>query len=101
MTKKKRPTVEEACAELAFHHVPPSVCPSCGAINDAATDPTGKAAPKPGDISLCFRCGHLCAFADDLTLRALTDAEMIDIAGDPMIVAINNARGKLHATDDD
>lgn len=33
------------------------------------------------------------AFAEDLTLRDLTDAEMHEVAGDPRILAVQKARG--------
>lgn len=75
---------------------PISKCPSCGTPNDAATL-AGKGdeatRPDPGDVSVCLYCGHLMAFAEDLTLRDLTDAEMHEVAGDPRILAVQKARG--------
>lgn len=53
------------------------------------------ASPAPGDITICLCCGHLMAFADDLSPRALTDAEMVAIAGDRRVLAVQHARGKV------
>lgn len=50
--------------------LPMSTCPTCGYQVDAATHPVNdKAVPKPGDLSLCMKCGELMTFNDDMTLR--------------------------------
>ena len=54
-----------------------SRCLRCGKPLDAATDFAGKAVPKPGDISICMGCNYVMAFASDLSMRELTDAELI------------------------
>jgi hypothetical protein len=71
-----------------------SACLACGKILDAASciDDTGHA-PGPGDITICFSCGHVMAFADDTSLRELTSDEMYTVAGNPVILAIQKARG--------
>jgi hypothetical protein len=71
--------------------VPMTACTSCGHPVDAAT-PVGSvdAAPSPGDATVCFHCGHVMIYADGLSLRDPTDAEMHELAGDPRIVVINN-----------
>ena len=75
---------------------PSFACLDCGAVNPAQTGVTGKARPSPGDISICWTCGHLMAFADaDGRVRALTDAEIVEIAGDPRIVRINTLRAQV------
>jgi hypothetical protein len=51
--------------------------------------------PSPGDFTVCIYCGHIMAFADDLTLRELTGDEMHAIAGDPRIIRIQKARKAL------
>ena len=76
------------------HRTPPAACLDCGYAVDAAAGMTTDNRPDPGDISICLMCGHIMAFADDLTFRPLTDAEMIDIAGDPKIVAMQRARAR-------
>ena len=57
--------------------------------------------PEPGDITICIHCGHLMAFADDMTVRPLTDNEMYDIAGDPRLIAFQKARASISAADRD
>jgi hypothetical protein len=49
--------------------------------------------PKPGDITICISCGHLMGFKEDMSLRDLTDAEMLHVAGDERILAVQRARG--------
>jgi hypothetical protein len=52
---------------------PGFACLGCGTLNPAQTGVTGQARPSPGDISICWTCGHLMAFADaDGRVRALT-----------------------------
>jgi len=74
--------------------VAPSPCPGCGEILNGASfvGEGADASPNPGDITVCIGCGEIIAFADDLTLRGLTDEEMIEIAADPDILAIQRAR---------
>ena len=76
---------------------PVSKCLDCGRKVDAATFAQAGpiAAPEPNDITLCLHCGHLMAFADDLTLRELTDAEIHEVAGDKRIIAVQKARGMV------
>jgi hypothetical protein len=62
--------------------VPPCRCLDCGKLHDAALSSEGDLSPTPGDMTICIECHHLMAFADDLTLRELTDAEVISVAGD-------------------
>jgi hypothetical protein len=69
------------------HRLPPSACLDCGTVLDGATITDSEdVAPHPGAISICFYCGHIQAFGDDLRFRPLTDEEIIDIAGHPEIV---------------
>jgi len=81
--------------------VPESRCLDCGRMMDRATDPLGTAIPVPGDITICFRCGHIMAFADDLTLRALTSDEMHAVAGNHDVIAYQKARGEVLKDDTD
>jgi len=52
--------------------------------------------PRPGDVAICLNCAHIMAYADDLTVRALTDAEVIEVAGDPELVRAVNAIAALN-----
>lgn len=75
--------------------VPKSNCLNCRRELDAATNIDGKAVGvPPGSFTICVYCGHLMVYGDDSRLRELTDAEMIEVAGDPRLLAIQWARGK-------
>ena len=76
-------------------HVKESACTNCGHSMNGALAVGDDQAPVPGDVTLCIRCGHLMAFADDLTLRELTAAEAVDIAGDPILVGASEALAKV------
>lgn len=69
-----------------------SKCTACGMKADGATCIEGNHAPSAGDVTVCVKCGHIMAFDTDLMLRELTNKEMIEIAGDPSILLIQNAR---------
>jgi hypothetical protein len=77
--------------------LPAVACLACGKIMDAATTLTGDHGPRSGDISLCLYCGHLAAFDAELRLRPLTDAEIVEIAGAPVIIEAQKARGAIMA----
>jgi len=48
--------------------LPSSACPVCGTLLDAATGKTGTR-PKPGDLTLCIKCGEILIFEDDMFLK--------------------------------
>lgn len=73
----------------------PSKCLSCGSKNDAATSVDGDYSPEPDAITVCFHCGHIMSYDDELRLRELTREEQIEIAGDERILAIERARARL------
>lgn len=54
-----------------------SKCPACGYANlDCATGAFEEdLTPKPGDLSLCIRCGDMLVFTDKLGLRLPTKEE--------------------------
>jgi len=79
------------------HEVPPSACTNCGELLDMATGVTEDLNddPMPGVrecFTICIRCGHIMTFAEDLTLRDLTDEEALAVAGDKRMLAIQRAR---------
>jgi len=87
-----------------------SRCLHCGTVLDAASvvreagrwphndkprfDMSDDVEPRPGDFTVCIKCGHLSTFGEDLRLRDPTDEEAIKIAGDPVLLAIQWARGE-------
>jgi hypothetical protein len=75
--------------------LPASPCLNCGKRSDAVTGVDTTDRPSSGDIAICFYCGHIMAYAADLSLRALTGAEMHQVAGNKRILAIQRARQKV------
>lgn len=69
-----------------------SPCLHCGRELNGAASVGEDAAPEPGAATVCFFCGNIMVFADDLTLRNLTDAEAREIAGDRRVLAIQAMR---------
>ena len=61
-------------------------CLNCNQSLDAASAFDEKARPSPNDLTVCLYCSHLMAFDDDLNLRPLTDAEIIECAGHAEII---------------
>lgn len=70
-------------------------CLNCGHEIDAAMPVHDGAKPSPGDVTICIECGHIMAFDHDLTMRALTDAEMVEVAGARDIVMAQRALAEL------
>lgn len=60
---------------------PLNKCLNCGYKINAAGTPDGSAGAPPtdGSLAVCLKCGAVMAYAHDLTLRGLTDAEMDEI----------------------
>jgi uncharacterized protein with PIN domain len=75
---------------MASTDTPESNCPSCGKLLDAASS-FKNAVPSPGDFSICINCGHILVFADDLTVRNPTDAEIVEIAGNRDLILMQKA----------
>jgi hypothetical protein len=70
-------------------NLPQSLCLGCGTDLDAANavaQPLDMAMPRPGDFTVCIKCGHVMAFTETLTLREMTDTEMHAIAGDERLL---------------
>jgi len=61
-------------------------CPHCGRLNDChdeVTDPA--AAPKAGDMAICWSCGGVAVFTGSDGQRKPTEAELADIMANPRI----------------
>lgn len=74
----------------------PHRCLKCGENNDAATGVVDKQArntlkPKPGDVMICFVCGHVMMFANDLSFRELTAEERTHAERDPRLRTVKAA----------
>lgn len=64
----------------------PIPCPTCGAMVDAATDPTDDSLrPVPGDFSICLYCQDIHVFEEvpdnnsELDLREATVEELLTL----------------------
>jgi len=62
---------------MKHHCVTKAECPrcfyqlDCAFAADASDDP-----PVPGDFTLCFKCGAILVFTDDLDVRPATDDDL-------------------------
>ena len=71
-----------------------TACLSCGKGLDAAAQiGAGMPSPSEGDVTVCLYCRHVMIYNADLSLRNPTDAEVVEIAGDPRLVATINLLG--------
>jgi hypothetical protein len=68
---------------VIHHRLTPSPCPKCGRVEDAATDPTGLARPKPNDLAICLYCLAVNIYGAGLELRAPTPAELVELRARP------------------
>lgn len=61
-----------------------SACLVCGYVVNAlgTGDPNVEARPKPGDVTICMKCGAVMMLANDLTVRPMTEAEAAEITMD-------------------
>lgn len=59
--------------------MPPTDCPECGKLLDGAAAPGSDAEPKAGDFSICFGCQFIHVFNEDLSLRAPTEEDLMDL----------------------
>lgn len=64
----------------------PTPCPYCGRANDRAFEADdADHLPKPGDVSVCFRCAGLGFFTEE-GVRLPTPAEREELLADPAVV---------------
>lgn len=74
------------------HLIKKSLCPYCDSELDGATgvDEEGNAnrLPKPGDISICYKCANISMFDDELNLRRLTIEEEKEVLRNKIVVEV-------------
>ena len=51
-------------------------CPVCRARFNVVSSVTGKPIPQSGDITLCYNCGAMLIFNDDLYVRIMNEEEL-------------------------
>lgn len=65
---------------MTDHWMPSDLCPECGYAVDAATGVDGDAArPKPGDISLCLRCGAALEWDTSMVMRSVPEEALREL----------------------
>jgi hypothetical protein len=62
--------------------IPSDRCPICAYEFDAASGMTHDARPKPGDVSLCIKCGEVLEFASDMRVRQASLETMLSLPDD-------------------
>jgi hypothetical protein len=77
------------------HRVRESHCLNCHEPLSGAFAIDADAHPKPGDVSICIKCGHVMIFGRNLGLRNPTKSEIREVAGDRRIVDGVNMVGKI------
>lgn len=60
--------------------MPPTKCPVCTKVLDAATSTTGNHKPGPGDVTICIYCQTWLRFTDDLGLRLFRQDDFKDFS---------------------
>jgi len=53
-------------------------CPHCHCMHDTAScasAPNKKLRPKPGNVTMCIRCGAILVFTRSMNLRMMTERE--------------------------
>lgn len=77
--------------------MPTSACRTCGKVLDAATDPVGENAVTPGSLSVCFYCGEVGVFDENLLVRAPNAGEMEEIGAHPLLGILQSGIRELNA----
>jgi hypothetical protein len=77
------------------YHTPETRCLNCGKLIDGATPVGGGRAPQEGDISICLDCHHLMIYDANMRVRALTDEEVVEIAGEPEVLRAMKVLGEF------
>jgi hypothetical protein len=69
-------------------------CLHCGKTLDAVSGINTGDAPSPGSLTVCIRCGAVMVFADDLTVRGMTEKEMDYLCNDTKTMKTLASRGQ-------
>ena len=72
--------------------IPKQQCPYCGYVCDRCSHAFGDAKPKPGDVSLCFRCMEISFFDGDMNLRRPLPIELENLRNSPEWEQIEQVR---------
>jgi len=72
---------------LATYSTPESRCLRCGKKFAAATECSRTDGPTPGSLLVCFHCGAVTVYDDDLRIRPFTEREAAELAADAELIA--------------
>jgi hypothetical protein len=64
----------------------PQAC-KCGRILNAHA---GNAIPEAGDISVCYYCGRIMIYNEDLSLREPTEVELSELQDNERLLSLKN-----------
>lgn len=48
-------------------------CPCCGHKMDSISGFNTDETPRPGDVTVCIRCGAICTFNQDMSMKLALD----------------------------
>lgn len=83
---------------MRTHDVEPDRCPHCERHVDVATALDAEAQPPaPGDLTMCFFCGHWSAWQEDGKLGLLSTEQMVVVMTTPECIAVTRLWAKEHA----
>jgi Zn ribbon nucleic-acid-binding protein len=69
--------------EKGVRKTPLSHCLQCGyKLNAGSSVEQPGLLPGPGDVVVCMKCGAVMKYADDMTVRGMSDAEMDELIND-------------------
>jgi RNase P subunit RPR2 len=72
-------------------------CPNCNYNLEAATAARGKDEPRPDDYSVCFNCGAVLRFNQDMTVRLCLDKDVEEQWRPAVMQVANLIRAKGNA----
>lgn len=59
--------------------IPVSECPTCHYRMDRTSAASGEGIPRKGDISVCFKCGAVMQFDENLKMISLGEDALLDL----------------------
>jgi hypothetical protein len=82
-----------------IYRIPEQVCPYCARPIDASGTAEGSEMgnPRPGDATLCLRCGGLAIYTSDLSMRVPMMSELLEMKTNPGWAVIEKARHNIEA----
>ena len=70
--------IDKEQTDYKNHPLPEQTCEVCGYKFDCAMG-TGSQRPRPGDYSVCLKCGEIYTYQPDMTMRVPTLMELMEL----------------------